>query len=218
MNKNRIDVALADDHALMRDGLKTIIASMKEFNMMMDAANGKELLDKLKKHPSLPSVLMLDINMPVMNGYETMKIIRERYPGIKVLTVSMYESEFSIIQMFRLGAKGYLEKSCDTKQLRLALLAVAKGEFYHSEEISNTMMSRMQKGSLPHGLTPRELEFLTYCCSELAYKEIADRMQISERTVHGYRDTLFEKLEVKSRTGLAIYAINAGLVASGNTP
>lgn len=214
MKRKLIDIALADDHALMRDGLKTIIASMKEFNVMMDAANGKELLDKLEKHQALPSVLMLDINMPVLNGYETMKIIREQYPDIKVLTVSMYESEFSIIQMFRLGAKGYLEKSCDAKELRLALLTVAKGEFYHSEDISKTVMHRFQNSSLPHYMTPRELEFLAYCCSELTYKEIADQMQISERTAHSYRDVLFEKLELKSRTGLAIYAINAGIINS----
>lgn len=216
MKNQRIEVAITDDHALVLEGLAKIITARKEFSVGIKARNGKELLEKLEKPGNLPDVLLLDINMPVMNGYETMKVIKEKYPSLKVLVISMYESEYSIIQMFCLGAKGYLEKESDSEQLYEALINIYNGKFYHSGDLSKKIMAMIQSGSPLTGITPRELEFMGWCCTELTYKEIAVAMKVGERTVHGYRDLLFEKLELKSRTGLALFALNTGIIA-GNS-
>lgn len=212
MKDRTIEVAIADDHALMLEGLAKIISVRAEFRVGIKARNGKELLARLKTTDTLPDVLLLDINMPVMNGYETMKAMKETYPSVKVLAISMYESDFSIIQMFSLGAGGYFEKGDDSEQLFQALLKVYHEELYFPKELSRKVMDRIQTGKPITGITRREQEFISYCCTELTYKEIAEAMHIGERTVHGYRDALFEKLNIRSRQGLVIFAMSSGLV------
>lgn len=217
MNEQSIEIAITDDHALMLDGLTKIISARKEFRVGIQAGNGRDLLEQLGKADILPQVVLLDINMPLMNGYETMKVLKDKYPSVRVLAISMYESEFSIIQMFCLGARGYIEKGSDSEQLYRALSDVFKGELYYPQELSKKMIAKIQTGAPLTGITPREHEFMAWCCSELTYKEIADAMHISERTVHSYRDILFEKLDLKSRTGLALFALNTGMITGKAT-
>lgn len=212
MKKPDITIAIADDHALVRAGLTTMISSTRGLKVVLEAKDGKELLDKLDNANKLPDIILLDINMPVMNGYDTMTIIREKYPEQKVIGLSMYDNEVSIIRMFRLGAKGYVEKGSAFTELQQALISVFQGNFYHGEALSARILERMQNGLPPMDINDKEKEFLTLCCSELTYKGIAERMYQSERTIHGYRDSLFEKLNLKSRSGLVVFALQTGIV------
>lgn len=203
-----IHIAIADDHALFRKGLSELISGFDNMVILFDAANGNELIDKLRSAKKLPDICILDINMPVMNGYETAEKIKQEWPQLKVLALSMLDTEFNIIKMIKAGARGYVLKDAEPKELQKALIAVHKEGFYHSDLVTSRL--RMKDG--PLSLTDKEELFLSFCCSELTYRDIAERMNVSPRTVDGYRDILFAKLDIKSRTGLAIYAIKSGLV------
>lgn len=209
-------IALVDDHVLLRNGLASLISSLGH-TVLFEADNGREFCDKLDT-TNLPDMVLLDINMPEMDGYETCRWLTKHQPGIKVIALSMYDNESAIISMLKEGAKGYLLKDSDPMQLNKAIQDVEKKGFYYSEMVSGKMMHAIHNNA-QHGdatklslLTVRELDFLKFSCSELTYKEIADKMCVSPRTVDGYRDALFEKLEIKTRVGLAIYAIKNGIV------
>lgn len=206
-----IRIAIADDHTVMRSGLAELIRTLGDFEIMMQVSNGVLLLEELGKSEVLPHVCILDINMPELNGYETTMQLKEQYPQIPVLALSMYENEFSIVKMLRCGAKGFLHKGADPEELMLAIQTVCTGAYFHSEMmIINTI--RRSNGAQGMTITDRETEFLEHCCTDLSYKEIAVKMGVSLHTVHGYRDTLFSKLRLKSRTALAVYALKKGVV------
>ena len=156
--------------------------------------------------------------MPVKDGYEAARWIKENRPGIKVLALSMYDDESAIIRMLKYGAKGYILKDSEPTELRAALDAVMNKGFYYSEIVTGRLIHSLtgaQEDSDSKGLlslSERETEFLKLACSEMTYKEIAAQMHLSPRTIDGYRDALFEKLDIKTRTGLAIYAIKNGIV------
>ncbi|WP_276132708.1 response regulator transcription factor [Polluticoccus soli] len=206
--KQTIHLALADDHALFRKGLSELVTGFEGMHILFDAANGSELIEKLRSAKKLPDICILDINMPVMNGYETAEKIKAEWPNMKILALSMLDTEFNIIKMLKAGAGGYILKDAEPKELQKALLAIYSDGFYHSELVTSRL--RVKEG--PLSLTDKEETFLGYCCTELTYRDIAERMNVSPRTVDGYRDILFAKLDVKSRTGLAMYAIKSGLV------
>jgi two-component system invasion response regulator UvrY len=209
-----IKVAIADDHALFRKGLFEILSGFQEIEPIMEAGTGKELLEKIAAAKIKPEVCILDINMPVMNGYDTAKALREKYKKIKLLALSMYDNESNIIKMLRSGAHGYVLKDVEPDQLRNAIVSIFQDGYYHSDLITNDILRASKGSGEPElALTQKELAFLKYSCSDLTYKEIADQMGLSHRTVEGYRDILFEKLNVRSRTGLALYAVKNGLVA-----
>lgn len=208
-------VALADDHILLRNGLASLIESFGDYKVLFQADNGKQFIEKLK--PGLvPDLVLLDIKMPVMDGHETALWLQENYPDIKILSLSMYDDEHSIIKMFKAGARGYILKDCDPSELRAALHAIVSRGFYYSEMVTgNLIHSINEKGGNQKNKSPlnaRETEFLKLAATELTYKEIADKMSVSPRTIDGYRDGLFEKLNVKTRVGLVMYAIKNGIV------
>jgi len=214
-------VALVDDHVLLRNGLANIIRNFRSHEILFEADNGKQCLAKLEAG-LIPSIVLLDINMPEMDGYSTALAIKSRFPPVKVLALSMYDSENSIIRMLRNGARGYILKDTDPAELQQALLDVQQKGYYHSEMITSRLIRLVNDLDNPEGqiqqminLNEREIEFLKLSCTELTYKEIADRMGVSPRTVDGYRDALFEKLPVKTRVGLVLYAIRSGLVMVG---
>lgn len=169
-------------------------------------------------HRNLPEIILLDINMPEMDGYETAAWLKSHYPEIKILVLSMYDNENSIIRMLKSGARGYILKDAEPAELKNALDAVAKKGFYYSEFVTGRLIhninSEDDKKTIKNitDLNARELEFLKLVCSELTYKDIADKMCLSARTIDGYRDALFEKLNAKSRVGLVLYAIKNGIV------
>ncbi|MFZ1530180.1 MAG: response regulator transcription factor [Ferruginibacter sp.] len=188
--------------------------------MLYEADNGKHFIEQLQATGLVPDMVLLDINMPVMDGYDTAVWIRTNKPGIKVLALSMNDNENSILRMLRSGAVGYILKDADPKELALAIEAISQKGYYHSELISGKIMHAINHidlgadGTLksPILLTDKEISFLKLVCTELTYKEIADNLGVSPRTVDGYRDVLFEKLNLKTRVGLAMYAIKAGVV------
>ncbi len=210
----KIRLALADDHNLFRKGVEELIEDFENMDIVASVANGKELIDKLTSAKVLPDVCLLDINMPEMNGFETAKKIKELWPDIKILAVSVYDSEFNVLGMLRAGAGGYILKDTQPQVLRVAIESLYKNGFYHSELVTGKILHQFMtkpKEQSSVELSENELQFLKHCCSELTYKEIADLMKISHRTIDGYRDQLFLKLNIKSRTGLVLYALKTGI-------
>ena len=209
-------IALVDDHTLLRKGLASLIQSFDTYSVILEADNGRDFINKLKPE-ALPDLVLMDINMPEMDGYQASNWLKENYPDIKILTLSMYDNESAIIRMFRAGAKGYILKDCDPMELKTALHSVIHKGFYYSEMITGSLIHNINSNSDDHtngskSLNEREIAFLKLVCSELTYKEIADKMFLSPRTIDGYRDALFEKLNVKTRVGLVLYAIKYGIV------
>jgi len=214
-NNKKIQVAIADDHTLLRKALAKLISSFDNYTVMFEADNGKGIKAKIAQH-IIPDVVLLDVNMPEMDGYETAHWLFTNHPQVRVLALSMFSDERTIIKMLRMGAKGYILKNIDTEELKKALDSVMKKNFYLSEYISGKIISGlhkdMDKGEDQIILTDKEREFLKLLCSEITYKDIAVKMCVSPRTVDDYRNGLFEKLKVKSRVGLVMYAMRNGLV------
>lgn len=209
----QIKIALADDHNLFRKGMEELIEDFDNMEVLYSVPNGQELINKLSSG-KLPDVCLLDINMPELNGFETAKKIKEQWPDVKILAVSVYDSEFNIIGMLRAGAGGYILKDAQPDVLRKAIEGIYQNGFYHSELVTGKILHRMI--SQPQEVTTTQLnekqvQFLKLCCSEMTYREIADSMGISHRTIDGFRDQLFEKLNIKSRTGLVMYALKTGI-------
>ena len=211
-------VALIDDHVLLRNGLANLIESFGDYKVLFQADNGKQFIESLQKG-IVPDIVLIDINMPIMDGHETAIWMRENNFKISILALSMYDDENSIIKMFKAGAKGYILKDCDPSELKTALEAVVTKGFYYNEMITgklihniNTIDEREIQSRMLAKLNDREIAFLKLICSEYTYKEIAEKMFVSTRTVDGYRDALFEKLEVKSRVGLVMFAIKNGVI------
>jgi two-component system, NarL family, invasion response regulator UvrY len=211
MNNELIKIAIADDQKLIRTGIAQIINSFGEFKVIIEAINGQDLMDKIRQSPELPDICVIDINMPVMNGYETSAAIRKTWPKIKCLALSMVDMEYSVIKMLRNGCMGYLMKDCDDMELKNALLKISKNVTHYSDHVSGKLIHDLQNGS-KNDITDPELEFLKYCCTDLTYDQIGEKMNRSGRTVEGYRNSLFKKLEVNNRVDLVIFAMKIGLV------
>jgi two-component system invasion response regulator UvrY len=217
MNDQKILIACADDHAIMRDGLSALLKQSPTIEIVILAKNGSELIDLIKKTPILPDIVLLDINMPLTNGFEAQIELSKNWPGIRTLVLTVHENELYIIKMIMIGARGYLLKDCTAKELETAIAAVYNRGYYHSRQASSALFraveSRMVK--LPH-FTEHEKQVLKFCCSDLIYADIAKQMNTTMRSVMGYRDSLFKKLQVNSRTSLALRAVELGLVILNN--
>jgi len=211
---SKIQVAIVNDHTLLRNALAILIGSFENFQVYFEAENGEDLKAKIKQK-MLPDIILLDVNMPGMNGYETAEWLYNNYPQIKVLALSMYSDETTIIRMLKLGAKGYIMKTAEPEELKLALESVIEKNFYISELISGKIIGGLNRNTeIPDefNITDKEKEFLKWSCTDLSYKEIAEKMYISTRRVEDHRNALFEKLKIKSRIGLVVFAMKNGLV------
>ncbi len=210
---NKITLALVDDHVILRKSLGILIEMLEDFEIILEAGNGRELIDQLKEKPA-PDIVLLDITMPVMDGVETAWWLKQHYPTVKVLALSMIKNDFIIIRMLKNGARGYILKDCEPAELRAALHQVHEKGYYYNELITPKMKNKDGEDidSPKIMLTEQELNFLRWACTEKNHKEIAEEMRISPRTVDGYRDSLFKKLNVNTRVGIALYAIKNGLV------
>ena len=217
MVTNPIKVALADDHVMIRKAMVAMVEGFGGYQVVIQASNGKDLLDMLSEG-FMPDMLLLDIQMPQMDGIETAQQVTALYPGIKMIALSMMDNEKAIIGMIKNGVRGYILKDSEPDCLKIAMQDVWHKGFHYSELVTGRLVHRLQNGDSPiqslidEKLSEREIEFLKLSSTELTYKEIANRIYVSPRTVDGYRENLFDKLGVKSRVGLAMYAVRAGLV------
>ncbi len=210
-------VVLVDDHALLRKGLAGLVKDL-DYDVLFEADNGDDFIAKLQTNPA-PDIVLLDINMPKKDGYDTALWLKRNKPDIKVLALSMYDDENAIIRMLKNGAKGYILKDTEPAELNAAIQALLTKGFYYSEMVTGRLIHTINTMDEEHsdaknilGLNERETEFLKLAASEMTYKEIAEQMHLSPRTIDGYRDALFEKLELKSRVGLVLFAIKNGIV------
>jgi two-component system invasion response regulator UvrY len=211
----KIQVAIIDDHTLLRTALARLVNGFEGYTVLLEADNGKDLRNRIMQH-QVPDIVLLDVNMPEMDGFETTQWLHKHYPHIRVLVLSMLSDEKTIIKMFRLGAKGYLLKNTDHEELKKALDSVMDKNVYLSEYVSNKLVSGLHKDAdreegKPVLLNDKEKEFLRWTCTELSYKEIAEKMYLSPRTIDDYRQSLFNKLKVHSRVGLVMYSIKNGI-------
>ncbi|WP_290798092.1 response regulator transcription factor [Flavihumibacter sp. UBA7668] len=215
-----LQIAMIDDHNLLRNGLAKIINEFDGFEVSIQANNGREFIDLMSTRKK-PDIVLLDINMPVMNGYETAKWINSHLPGTKMLVLSMLDTDYAFIRMIRLGARGFMIKDSHPEQFYRALVQLRDEGFYMNEILTPRMANRLKAdhsqdtGITQDGqpnLSAKEIEFLKLACTEMTYREIAAAMGISIRTVDSYRDVLFDKLAVTTRIGLVLYAIKNGIV------
>ena len=213
---DKLKIALIDDHILLRDALAGVISNFDNCSVMVRSNNGKDFIEQIK-NTSLPDLIVLDINMPVMNGYETAQWIKDNHPEINIIILTMFDSEIALIRLLQSGVKAFLQKDTHPKELEFAIESVIETGYYYSQNSSGKLANIFRNPSRNFttysiSLTDNEIIFLRFSCSEMTYKEIAKQMYISPRTIDNYRDSLFEKLQVKSRVGLAMYAIKNGIV------
>ena len=203
-------ISIVDDHKLFARSLQVLVTSFEDFEVFKIFKNGQELVDHYKSGGEESDIILLDMRMPVLDGLGTMAWLKENRPNQKVLALTVDQEDETIIKMLKLGARGYLLKDIDPEELEYALNAIVRTGYYTNSIISNAL-DRQERKNKYEELTKREQEFLNYACSELTYKAIAEEMHISPKTVDNYRESLFQKLRVKSRVGLVLFAIKEGL-------
>lgn len=220
MLSSPITIALADDHKLFLKGLHLLIDSFKNIEIIFEANNGLELLHALKKQT--PDVVIMDLEMPGIDGVEATKLIRAQHPSVKIILLSMYDNERIINHVMKLGANSYLRKDENPAILQEAIHAVVNKDFYFNDYVSKALLKGLpalsDKLNSPLdiknrlGLTTRELEILKLVCQELTTAEIGDKLFISKRTVEGHRKNLLEKTGVRNTAGLVLFALKNELV------
>ncbi len=206
---NTKNIIIVDDHALFANALAKLLNSFPDYEVSKVFANGKELTEALASGLSLPDLILLDVKMPIMDGIATMKWLKKFKPDARVLALSMENNEQTILKMIKHGTRGYILKDTDPKTLLTALKTVDEQGYYYTELVSKTILNSMNPPTDPQGITLKEteIEFLRLVCEEKTYQEIAGIMHKSVKTIDGYRKDLFDKLGVKNRIGLVIYAI-----------
>jgi DNA-binding NarL/FixJ family response regulator len=212
-----ITVALVDDHAILRDPLAKLIDQFGGYKVSCLAGNGKELVDHIGVTGKTPDMVILDLNMPVMDGYDTALWLRGHHPGAIIMILTAHDSEMVMIRLLRAGVKGFMQKDITPSELQRALAEVREKGFYYwgdSSRLANLIRKGVTDipGSGGISLSENEIVLIKLSCSEMTYKAIADTMKLSPRTIDSMREALFEKLSVKNRVGLAMYAVRNGLV------
>jgi DNA-binding NarL/FixJ family response regulator len=212
-----INLAIVDDHKIFRNGLKAALEDYPDFNLQIEASNGKELIGLLADHE--PDVILMDIKMPEMDGMQTTAHINQHFKNIKVLALSMHNEDKYIVDMMKAGASGYLLKNAEPEEIIEAIQTVHNKGFYFNEHLSVTLIKQLvgpgHTDNVSQGieLNDREIEVLKLVCQECSNQEIADKIFLSVRTVEGYRARLFEKTGSKNLVGLVIFAIKRGIIS-----
>ncbi|MCY7290655.1 MAG: response regulator transcription factor [Ferruginibacter sp.] len=213
-NNGLITLAVADDHNLFREAICSQINSWDNCKVIVQAANGKQLLERLHSN-NLPNVALIDINMPELNGYQTIKAITEKYPSIKLMAISCYDSAEMVCRLIKFGARGFVNKNDDTNRLKKAITQIVHTGYFFSDHTASKMVEKAIRTGThinKDDVGDKEIIFLKLLCTDKTYKEIANEMDITERHTEHIRNTLFEKFSCKSRTGLAVKATEKGLV------
>ncbi len=217
MNRGKAGVIITDDHKLFRKGIAALLSDFDFIEVIGEAGNGLELLELLKITDPKPLVILLDLRMPVMDGPEVHKEIKNLYPEIKVIILTMEDDQQMIAHLIQEGVNGYLLKSAEPDEMELALRKVIQNDFYFSDSISTMIMkglfnNKMEQKSDDIKLTTREHEVLRLICKELTAAEIAEQLYLSVRTVEGYRAKLLSKTQTKNMAGLVLYAVKNKLI------
>lgn len=211
-----IKLGIIDDHKIFRNGLKATLEDCEDFDLILEASNGKELVGLLTD--KVPDVLLMDIKMPEMDGIQTATYVHQHYKHVKILALSMFNEDKYIVDMMKAGASGYLLKNAEPEEIIEAISTVYHKGFYFNEHLSITLIKQLVVNDSPEiannkaDLNEREIEVLKLVCQECSNQEIADRIFLSVRTVEGYRARLFEKTCSKNLVGLVIYAIKRGII------
>ncbi|QOW09434.1 response regulator transcription factor [Kaistella flava (ex Peng et al. 2021)] len=207
----RIKIAIVDDHKLVSKAIENMISFNPKFEVVMNCCNGEDFLKQLEHRKIFPEVVLMDINMPRKNGIETTLVLSKNYPDLKVIALTMEDNESTIISMLKSGAKGYLLKDMSPDILFDAINIVHEKGIFYTDIVTQSLLKikteEKVNQEINNSLKDREIEFIKLACSELTYKEIAEQMYVSPRTVDGYRDSIFAKLNVKTRVGIVLFAI-----------
>ncbi|MDQ6530538.1 response regulator transcription factor [Flavobacterium sp. LHD-85] len=204
---------IVDDHLLFSQSLELLIKSFGEYDVIERFENGKAFIDYLEENNSSDiDLILLDVNMPVLDGLSTMKWLKDNRPDLKVIALSVNDDEEIIIKMITNGAKGYLLKDTSPEIFKEAIECVVEKGFYFTELVSGMLINKVNSDNKKICLKEKEIVFIKHACTEMTYKEIASEMCLSPKTIDGYRESLFDKLEIKTRIGLVLYAIKHKIV------
>lgn len=213
----KLKVYIADDHTLFRKAMASMIATFKEVDIVKDAENGKELLTLVKYEA--PDIAIVDLQMPIMDGAETCEQMLEKYPDVKLIVLTMHDSEKYILHMMEMGVHAFLMKNTEPEELEIAIRSVVEKDFYHNDLVASVLRKNMKLKTVSErpafgtqNLTERETEILKLVCFELTMKEIAERLSISENTTRNHRANIMDKLGVKNTVGLIKYAYETGML------
>lgn len=212
MEVMNIKIGLVDDHVLFSKSLTTLLHTFEGFQVVVDARNGADLLEKCVDLNPLPDIMLIDVEMPVMNGQQTAKALKKKYTSMRLVALSMNDNDSSVISMVRAGCCSYLLKDSPPEVLEQALREVYVNSYYNSEIHNNSLGKLLVTYQNASPFSDMELEFLKLACTDMSYREIANTLNLSERTIDGYRSSLFDKLNVQSRTGMVLEAIRKGLI------
>lgn len=211
---SQLSVVIVDDHILIAKAIAGMIDSFPRFKVLYEVEHGKALMERFAQKRNIPDIVLLDISMPVMDGFATAEWLKNEHPEVLVMALSMQDDDRSLIRMIKAGAKGYLLKNIQPEGLDQALTQLWEKGMYFPDwaagKVFLNLASNRKEDPAKAPFTEKEEQFLTYCCTELSYREIAEQMFVSPRTVEGYRDSLFEKLGLRTRVGLAMFAIKSG--------
>ena len=209
-----IKIGIVDDHQLFAKSLSLMLASFKNYQIVVEALNGKDLQEKLADKKIIPEIMLIDVNMPIMNGIETAKWMHKKYPSIKMVALSMNDEDRIIIDMLKAGCCAYLLKDTHPNELENALTEIIEKGFYNADatNVNYRSILQMDKEKELMNITEREKVFLKLACSDFTYKEIAKQMNVSHRTIDGYREELFKKFKVQSRVCLILEALRKDII------
>jgi DNA-binding NarL/FixJ family response regulator len=206
-------IIIVDDHLLFSQSLELLIKSFGDYEVIERFENGKVFIDYLQSNTSAEiNLILLDVNMPVLDGLSTMKWLKENRPDLNVIALSVNDDEEIIIKMITNGAKGYLLKDTSPEIFKDAIECVIEKGFYFTELVSGMLLNKVNSDPNKVCLKEKEILFIKHACTEMTYKEIASQMCLSPKTIDGYRESLFDKLELKTRIGLVLYAMKHKIV------
>lgn len=214
-----IDICIVDDHTLFRKAIIRLVSSFTRIGQISEAENGKVCLDLLRKAQRLPDVVLLDLDMPVMNGVDTAEAIRLKYPEMKIIILTMHDNQKYMMHMIEIGVHSFLLKDCDPDELEKAISAVVDREYYHNDMMVSAMRRSVKvKSERPSfnkltELTDREREIFMLICSELSLKDISIKLSVSERTVHAHKANIQSKLGLKNTVSMIKFAFDSGFIS-----
>ncbi len=213
LNKDKVNVAIVEDHNIVRKGIIEIVQSFGDFNFVIESDNGKDFISKYQEVEDKPDICIVDIRMPEMDGFELVQYIKENLLDLKILVLTTYDEEYYLIKMIKLGVNGYLLKNCHPEELKAALMAIYENSYYYNNIFSKRLQEMVATKfiRLPN-ITDNERVFLEMCGEDLTYSQIAEKLNKSQRSIEGYRDSLFRKFDVNNRASLVLLAVKIGII------